>query len=193
MSTQLQSYADAFRQSQSEVLRLTHSLTDDQFNWKPDDTAWSIGECIAHLNLVAEAYLPRLEAAASRNKPTAEGSFTYGFIARKMIDAMEPSGPAIPTSRSLDPSKGGSRSELDKTRTLEAFSEYTERYISVCKEAEGLDLAKIKVRYPFFRLLRLPLGAFLQITGSHALRHVRQATNVSKQSGFPLGAGEGVT
>jgi hypothetical protein len=192
MSTQLQAYADAFREAESELLRLTRSLSDAQFNWKPDDTSWSIGECIAHLNRVAEAYLPRLEAAASRTEPTAQGPFTYGFMTRRMIDAMNPGGPALSTSRSLNPSDGGARSALDRTQTLEALSAYTDRYVAACEEADGLDLAKIKVRYPFFWLLRLPLGAFLEITGVHALRHARQAVGVREQPGFPVGSEEGL-
>jgi hypothetical protein len=59
MSSQLQSYADTFRQSEAEILRLTGSLTDEAFNGKPAPETWSIGECIEHLNRVAEAFLPR--------------------------------------------------------------------------------------------------------------------------------------
>jgi hypothetical protein len=192
MSPQLQSYRDAYRRSQTEIRRLTNSLTDEQFNWKPDEESWSIGECIVHLNIVAEAYLPKLEAAVSKSGSQADGPFTYGFVARKMIDGMRPDGPALSTSRSLDPSKGGSSSEVDKAQALDAFDGYTERYVAVCESAEGLDLAKNKIRYPFFWLLRLPLGATLEITGLHALRHARQAADVREKPELPLGAEQSV-
>lgn len=120
MSTQLQSYTETFQQAESELLQLSRPLTDNQFNWKPDETSWSIGECIAHLNRVAEAFLPPLEAAARRTEPTAQGPFTYGFIVRKMIDAMGPGGPALSASRALDPSESGASSMLEKAQTLAA-------------------------------------------------------------------------
>lgn len=186
MTTQLQSYVAAYRQSSEEMHRLADPLSGEEFNWKPDAESWSIGECTEHLNLVAEVYLPRLEAATGKDKPRAEGPFTYGFIARKMIEGMRPDGPALSTSRALNPSTGSARSEIDKTQALRTFDECTERYIAICERAEGLDLARIKVRYPFFWLLRLPLGATIEITGLHALRHVRQAVRVSEKPDFPL-------
>jgi len=189
MSPQLQSCADTFRKSEAEILHLAGSLTDDAFNWKPAPETWSIGECIEHLNRVAKAFLPRLEAVARRTEPTGQGPFTYGFIARKMIDAIGPEGPNLSTSRSLNPSAGASRSIVDRREALHAFFEATDRYVAVCEAAAGLDLAKIKVSYPFFRLLRLPLGAFLHIAGLHALRHARQAATVRSETDFPLGSG----
>lgn len=190
MSPQLQSYADAYRQSQSEIHDLTDRLTDHPFNWKPDEKSWSIGECLVHLNLVADAYLPRLEAAVRKNKPRDEGPFTYGFVARKMIDGMRPGASTLSASRSLNPSEGGARSTVEKASTLRAFDTYTDRYVAVCERADGLNLAKIKIRYPFFWLLRLPLGATLEITGLHALRHARQAMGVREKPDFPFSAEE---
>ncbi len=193
MSPQLQSYADAYRQQQSEMHDLADALTENPFNWKLDEESWSISECLAHLNLVAEAYLPRLEAAVRTDRPQNgaprnEEPFTYGFAARKMIDGMRPGASSLSTSRSLDPSEGGTRSSVEKAQALSAFDDYTERYVAVGERADGLNLAKVKIRYPFFWLLRLPLGATLEITGLHALRHVRQAVAVSETPGLPLSA-----
>jgi hypothetical protein len=188
MSPQLRDYADAYRQSQSKVHDVTDDLSDDLFNWKPDEESWSVGECVAHLNIVAEAYLPKLEAAVRSGGPRNDGPFTYGFVARKMIEGMRPGASSLSTSRSLNPSEGGTRSNIDKDQALRVFDNYTERYVAVCNTAEGLDLAKIKIRYPFFWLLRLPLGATLEITGLHARRHARQALQVSEHPDFPLRA-----
>ena len=185
MSTQLQAYADAHRQSQTRAHRLADSLAPDSFNWTPGPDSWSVAECLAHLNVVAKAYLPRLEAAVADGAPRAAGPFEYGFMARKMRGAVVPGGPALRTGAALDPSDGGARSELDKAETLAAFDDHVGRYVAVCEQAEGLDLVRIKVRYPFMRLLRLPLGAFLDITGLHALRHIGQAERVVDHPSFP--------
>ena len=68
---------------------------------------------------------------------------------------------------------------------MASFDAYTERFIAVCEAADGLDLARIKVRSPFLKLLRLPLGAFLDAMGLHAIRHVQQAERVTQHPAFP--------
>jgi hypothetical protein len=36
----------------SHAESLTHGLSHEQFNWRPESGAWSIGENLAHLNAV---------------------------------------------------------------------------------------------------------------------------------------------
>ena len=173
--SQAQDYADVHRRSQTRLHALADALADDAFNRKPAPDAWSVGECVEHLNRVADGYLAVIEPAVAAGARRAEGPFEYGFLARKLSGAVRPGGPALTTSAPLDPSAGGARSSIDKAAALAAFDGGVERYVAACERAEGLDLRRIKVRYPFGPLLRLPLGAALQFTGLHALRHVAQA------------------
>ena len=183
---QATAYAETHRQSQTEAHAVAVELSELQFNWKPGPAVWSVGECLAHLNIVADAYLPRLEAAIAGDARRGEGPFEHGFVARKMRGAVVPGGPALKTGRTLNPSDGRARSSLERTGVLASFDARVSRYVAVCEGSAGLDLAQIKVRYPFMRLLRLPLGAFLDTTGLHALRHVQQARRVVDAPGFPV-------
>ena len=184
MPSQAQDYADAHRLSRTRAHALADGLSDDAFRWRPAPGAWSVAGCLAHLNVVADAYLPVLEAAVADGAPRGAGPFEYGFFARTVRGGVVPGGPALKTGRKLDPSRGGPPA-ASRAETLAAFDDRVARYVAVCERADGLDLARIKVRYPFMRLLRLPLGAFLDVTGLHALRHVAQAERVASQAGFP--------
>lgn len=183
-ASQAAAYADAHRESQAQVHGVAGGLTPAQFNWKPGPVSWSVAECVVHLNVVADAYLPGLEAAVADGARRGEGPFEYGFVARKVRGAVVPGGPALRTGRGLDPSAGG-RSDVSKPEALAAFDARVGRYVAACERADGLDLARIRVRYPFMRLLRLPLGAVLEITGLHALRHAGQARRVTEAADFP--------
>ncbi|OZC02497.1 DinB family protein [Rubricoccus marinus] len=186
MTDQLTSYASAYRQSQTDAHRIADGLTDEQFNWKPSPKSWSVGECIVHLNTIAKGYLPAFEDAASREAPRASGPFTYGFVARKFTDAVRPGSRAIPTGGPMKPpATTGTQSAIDKARAMASFDGYTDRLVAVCEAADGLDLAAIKVRSPFLKLMKLPLGAFLDAMGLHAIRHVMQAERVTQEAGFP--------
>lgn len=43
-------------------------LADEALNFRPSQDRWTILECCAHLNVFAEMYLPRIEAAIHRAK-----------------------------------------------------------------------------------------------------------------------------
>ncbi|MGE0392539.1 MAG: DinB family protein, partial [Vicinamibacterales bacterium] len=40
---------------------LAEPLSDDQFNWQPAPDAWSVAQCLEHLNATARSYLPMLD------------------------------------------------------------------------------------------------------------------------------------
>jgi hypothetical protein len=53
-------------------------------------------------------------------------------------------------------------------------------------QAEGLDLARIRTISPVNRLIRLPLGAYLQFILAHDRRHLWQARQVRNAPGFGI-------
>lgn len=185
MSPQLQTYADQYRQSKDGAHRVADGLTPAQFNWKPSESEWSVGECLEHLNVIARSYVPAFERAASADAPRGTGPFTYGLLARLFIRSVRPGSRALPTAPAMDPSDKGAVSSLDPARVLSEFDAMTERYVGVCGQLEGVDYSAVKVRSPFLALLRLPLGAMVDAMGLHALRHIQQAERVTQREGFP--------
>ena len=179
-------YADAHRQSRDEVHRIVADLAAAAFNWKPSPREWSVGECVAHLSAVGAACLPALEAAtepgARRRERSGDDEPSYGRMAAHLRRALQPGTSPLTTDRSLDPSRGGTASDLDPSATLAVFDQTVERFVAVCAAAEGLDLVRIKVANPFTAPLRLPLGAVLEVTGLHARRHAAQAARVARSA-----------
>ena len=53
------------------------------------------------------------------------------------------------------------------------------------ERAEGLDVSRMRMPSPFLKLMRLPLGAFLEALAGHELRHLKQARRVTADPGFP--------
>jgi hypothetical protein len=183
MTAQLQATADRFGEARRRLVALVDGMPNDVFNGKPGPKAWSVGECVVHLNTVSKGYLPVLEAAAARPEPRGEGPFRYGFVARRFIDALRPGSRPIPTAPSMRPPPArGPRSTVDRHRALARFHSDTERYLDVVEAADGLDLARIKVRSPFLPVVRLPLGAFLEALSHHAVRHVAQAERAAAEA-----------
>ena len=186
MSPYTQATAARYRESQRLLHALADGLSEDAFNWKPDAKAWSVGECIVHLNTMAKGYLPVLEAAVDRDAPRGEGPFHYGFVARRFIAAVTPGSRPIPTAGAMrPPAVSGTRSAIDKGWALASFDGYTDRLVAAVERSDGLDLGAVRAASPFLRVLRLPVGAFFEALGHHALRHVAQAGRVTERPGFP--------
>ncbi len=50
------------------AMRLLAGLTDEQLNWQPTPGTWSVGQCLDHLCITNETYLPPISVAL-KNKP----------------------------------------------------------------------------------------------------------------------------
>ena len=54
----------------SSTVRDLKTLSDEQLNYKREISQWSILECIEHLNLYGDYYLPAIEKQILANKST---------------------------------------------------------------------------------------------------------------------------
>ena len=176
-----QGYLDA----RARLHALADPLSDRTFNWKPSPKAWSVGECIVHLNTIGGAYAPALRAAVER-APAGEGPFRYGFVSRRFIEAVRPGSRPLPTAGAMKPPPAdGVRSAIDKASALTSLDRTTDALVAIVDAAAGRDLAAVRVPSPFLNLLRLPVGAFVEALSLHALRHTGQAERVAAAPGFP--------
>ena len=75
----------------SHAESITHSLTREQFQWRPAPGRWSIGENFAHLNVTNGIVIGAIEAGIAKGRAKkGEGPFQYGFLVRKFIASQEP-------------------------------------------------------------------------------------------------------
>lgn len=186
MSPFLQSVADSFAEARNRLHALLDETDDDAFNQKPSATAWSAGECVVHLNKVSKLYLAAMEPLVERGGPSGGGPYAWGWVARRFIESVRPGSRPLPTGGAMKPpAASGLRSDVDRERAVARFDADTDRWLALCERAEGLDLSQITMRSPFLPLLKLPVGAFLEAMGLHALRHVGQAERAAGRPARP--------
>ena len=177
----LDGYAAAFYASRERVHALADGLTDVQFNWKPGPAAWSVGECLVHLGIIAEAYGPFFDEAlqAAPPRPARPAPFRNGLLGGLFVRAMRPGARRMKTFGPMrPPPSDGARSALGKTAVLADFDRYTDALLGAVERSRAVDAGRVRVREPYFPMVRLPLVAFLDGLGQHALRHVGQAERV---------------
>lgn len=171
---QLSSLRTEFGRARLEAERLTSDLSEAQLWQKPSDGGWSVGECLAHVNLAGEPYLQKMREALTAVKGKerrAEGPFRFGFLGGRFIRALS----AESKGKFKAPTVWQPDAEPD---VLGRFTQLQDDLLELTREADGLDLTRIKLSSPLSPLIRLSLFESLNLIAVHEDRHLKQASRV---------------
>jgi hypothetical protein len=184
LTPEIDDFRRQFEQLAADATDLVAPLSDAQFSWQPLPKAWSVAQCLDHLNVTARVYLPRLDQGvhdAIGRGLYGEGPFAYWWIARMFVRSLEPP----PRIRVKAPA--AFRPPPDRTRKeiVTAFQAYQVQYIDRLRQCNGLDLARARVRSPVANWIVMPLGSGFAAMIAHERRHLWQARRVTEAPGFP--------
>jgi hypothetical protein len=164
--------------STEKVLKL-RQLASDELNYKESPQKWSILECIEHLNLYGDFYLPELERRMLNAQPNTGASvFSSGWIGNYFANLMRVKNGKI-TKMQTPRDKNPINSSLT-TMTLDRFLKQQERLKTLLEQARRLDLTRTRVSISLTPLIKLRLGDTFRFFVYHIERHVAQAENVLK-------------
>ncbi|MDA1121043.1 MAG: DinB family protein [Bacteroidetes bacterium] len=154
-------------------------LPFDTLKFRPAKGKWSILDCIEHLNLTFDIYLPRVKAAVdSANKKS--NNYSSGFFGDRMVTAMEPIKNTInnpmQTFRNMNPE----RSKRDPRTTIVQFYQYMEALEEQLLKSEDLDLGRPKVKSAIGLILRFKLGDCYRFLLAHSERHLLQCRKIMR-------------
>jgi hypothetical protein len=184
LSGELEGYREQFEAVKRDAEGLLAGLSDAQFNWRPAPGAWSIAECLAHLSVTGQFYLPRIDRSIREAREagrTGRGPFRYGPLQRFFVRGIEP--PAKLKFKA--PKIFTPMPEHLLSVITPAFMNLQDQLIERLHDARGLHLSRIKLASPVSRLLRISLGQVFPFIAAHERRHLWQARRVRDDSGFP--------
>lgn len=157
-------------------------LTEEQLNWQPSPGCWSVGQCVEHLCVMNEVYLPPIAKAMEKKADSPVEEITHGAFSRWFIRSFaEPSAQA---KQAKAPPK------IRPTRhvsigVLERFLAGNQACREVIARARTKNVNRIRFWNPFIPGLRFTAGSALQIIASHERRHLLQAQRVRDLANFP--------
>jgi len=180
----LSAILDDLERSDQAAQRIAGQLSDAQVNWRPHEAAWSIAQCLDHLERANTAYAASLhdaiKQAGAGRKPQA-GPIQPGWFSRYFIQTLEPP----PWRKLRAPKKIVPASQIGREKVLQAFLRSQEDVRAVVRDGAELDLNRIRFRNPFIGFLRFTVGTGLMIVTAHNRRHLWQAERVLECPGFP--------
>ena len=153
------------------------TLSDNQLNWRKAEGSWSVLECLEHLNLYGDFYLPEFDRRISNSKYTAERKFKSGMLGNYFAQSMLPKEKLNKMSTFKD--KNPAASQLDK-RTINRFIEQQKKMLVLLERARKVSLNRTKTSISIPLPVRLKLGDTFRFVIYHNYRHIVQAERVLK-------------
>ncbi|MFN8284011.1 MAG: DinB family protein [Chitinophagales bacterium] len=170
----LQNLIEQTRAHLNYVITL-QDLSEDKLNQRINNDSWSILECIEHLNLYGNYYLPEIEKQliASINKPAA--MFKSGWLGNYFAESMLPKENLnkMKTFKSMNPI----HSKLNK-QTLEIFIQQQQKMLHLLSLAHEKNLNSIRIPISINKWIRIKLGDTFRFVIYHNERHIQQAQRV---------------
>jgi len=150
------------------------SLSNEQLNSRKTATDWSLLECLEHLNIYGNFYLPEIENQLLIHKGTpASTIFKSGIIGNYFVNLMQVKKGQQKKMKTLE-AMNPINAELSIT-TIERFLKQLEMLHGLLEQAKNTDLVKVKTAISLTKLIRLRLGDTFRFLVTHIERHVLQA------------------
>ncbi|MBI4420376.1 MAG: DinB family protein [Gemmatimonadetes bacterium] len=184
MHPQLALVADELRTATARARAVTDGLDEAAFHRRPEPTRWSVAECLVHLNLTTQAYLPKIDRAireAQTGPRLPDARYRRDFMGWLLCWMVEP--PArlrLRTSASFVPETTGSRESL-----IADFAQLQNELTHRLEAASGLDLNRLRITSPFEERMRYNLYSAFRAIPAHQRRHLWQAEGVRRTVAAP--------
>jgi hypothetical protein len=152
-------------------------LNEELLNLKPNADSWSKLECLEHLNLYGDFYLPEIEGKILQAKRPSWHIFKSGVIGNYFANLMQPNGNETIKKMKSPQDKNPVKSDLS-VATVERFLKQTEHLLRLLEMAKRVDLTHTKTSISISKMIKLRLGDTLRFYVYHIERHVAQAERI---------------
>jgi hypothetical protein len=150
-------------------------LRIEMLNWKKTPECWSILECIEHLNLYGDFYLPEIESSMSKSNRKNTTVFKSGVLGNYFAKSMLPKEKLNKMKTFKD--KNPINSDLDK-KCIDRFIQQQQKILCLLNIAKNKDLSKIKTAISISKWIKLRLGDTFRVVIYHNERHIVQAKKI---------------
>jgi hypothetical protein len=159
--------------AQRRLHALHQAVPLEAWNRRPSPERWSPAECVAHLNLTSEAFLPLLRTGVEEARRHGRSSARYrrdvfGWVIWR---AVTPTGSfKTKTAPSFAPS-----ADRQPDALVAEFDRLQEALITCARAAQDVPIDRVKVTSPFNRRVTYNVYAAMTIVPRHQHRHLLQA------------------
>lgn len=143
--------------------------------WKENSETWCKLECLKHLNLYGDYYLPQIEKKIKQSKTQFEMEFKSGILGNYFANSMLPKEKLnkMKTFKNKNPLN----SHLEKG-VIDEFIAQQNRLIDLMKQSKKVSLNKVKIETSLSKWLKFKLGDTFRFIVNHNIRHMKQIERI---------------
>lgn len=123
--------------------------------WKENKTSWSILECLEHLNLYGNFYLPQMENKIKNSTTKTELEFKSGILGNYFSKSMLPEEKLNKMKTFKD--KNPLNANLDKT-VIDKFINQQIKLLDLLNQSRNVNLNKVKIKISISSFIKLKLN-----------------------------------
>lgn len=143
--------------------------------WRENESSWCILECLEHLNLYGDFYLPEIENKIKNSKTKTDFEFKSGILGSYFAKSMLPKGKLNKMKTSKD--KNPLHENLDRT-VIDRFINQQIQLADLLNQSRNVSLNKVKIQISISSLIKLKLGDTFQFFINHIIRHLNQIDRI---------------
>jgi hypothetical protein len=171
---------DELHASDRQATAVALGLDAEQLNQPPAPGSWSVGQCLEHLYIANEVYLPPMTRALLPSTGSGHGGpspsrvehITPGWFGRYFIRTYID--PTTQKARAKAPGKIRPAPRVD-TDILARFLRSNDAARDLVRHASAFDVNRIRFKNPFVAGIRFTVGTGIEIIWRHQRRHLLQA------------------
>ncbi len=146
--------------------------------WKENKVSWSILECLEHLNLYGDFYLPQIESKIENSTTKNDLEFKSGILGNYFAKSMLPKEKLNKMKTFKD--KNPLNANLDKT-VIDKFINQQIKLLDLLNQSRNVSLNKVKIQTSITSLIKLKLGDTFQFFINHIMRHLIQIDRIQTE------------
>jgi hypothetical protein len=156
---------------------LLKNLSDEDLNFREKPDSWSILECLEHLNLYGDYYLPAIQSVIYNSDTTPDTQYKSGWLGNYFAESMLPKEKLNKMNTFKD--KNPIHSDL-KRSVIDRFIAQQRDFIQLFGMSEKVNINKVKVAITISRWIKLSIGDLFRFLMNHNIRHFQQLERVEK-------------
>ena len=171
-----QSFLEQTRQTIKKV-EILETLDLNTLTWKENKISWSILECLEHLNLYGEFYLPQIENKIKNTNTKSETDFNSGILGNYFAKSMLPK-KGLNKMKTFK-NKNPINADLDKA-VIQKFILQQMKLLNLLNQSRNVSLNKVKIQTSISSFINLKLGDTFQFLINHIVRHLNQIERIQE-------------